>query len=108
MSNFGLFSIVPVMAYIHVFDCGLDLKLNKNKFEKIVLYAQSIRKELDANFDNNERKKPLQFFVANKYPFYIDPELLNIKETNKLYLNRIDKNVNDFRDFFSGAELLKQ
>ncbi len=96
------------MAYIHVFDCNLDFEVNKKKiFENIKMYAQTLEKEFDANTEN-ENKKPLQFFVANKYPFYIDKENLSNNIEQKNFLTSIDENIEKIKRYFNeNSKLIK-
>lgn len=66
-------------------------------------FSQSIKKEIDAFFENFESKKPLQFYVANKYPFYIDKETLtsNVKEKN--FMTFIDENLEKIKNYYNDS-----
>ena len=63
------------MAYIYVFDCTLDYSdsENKHKLEKLRSEALKIYNAYHKQIDNF-LVKPMIFFIANKFPFYIKPE----------------------------------
>lgn len=71
----GPFNIVPIMAYIYVFDCTLDYSRGENrlKLEKLRSEALKIFNTYHKPNDNIQIK-PMIFFIANKFPFYIKPE----------------------------------
>lgn len=99
-SVLGLFCIPRVMAFVHVFDCQSCLESNRSDFESIKVYAQSINKHYDAEAELYE-KKPLHFFIANKYPFYIDKETLSVNFTPKKFMNSIEENIQKIKIFFN-------
>lgn len=88
------------MAFIHVFDCQMNFDENKNTFESIKVYAQSINKHYEAESELNE-KKPLHFFIANRYPFYIDKETLSINFKQKKFMTLIDENIEKIKKLFN-------
>lgn len=63
------------MAYIYVFDCSQDYTIYENRTNLELLRQEAIKiyntyyKSTDSN-----QVKPKQFFIANKFPFYIRPE----------------------------------
>ena len=88
------------MAFIHVFDCQSNFDENRSVFESIKVYAQSINKHYESEVELIE-KKPLHFFVANRYPFYIDKEILSVNFNQKKFLTSIDENIEKIKRFFN-------
>jgi len=80
------------MASIYVFDCTLDLNEkdsnNLKNLEKLRSEAEKTHQKLNDSIPI----KPLQFFIANKYPLFIPPD--NKKLNNNIgYSNFYTKNI---------------
>ena len=63
------------MAYIYVFDCSLDYTEYENKANLELLRSEALKiYNTYHKATDNFSVKPLLFFLANKFPFYIKPE----------------------------------
>jgi hypothetical protein len=90
------------MAYIYVFDCTLDYSHseNKPKLEKLRSEALKIYNNYHKPNDNIIIK-PMIFFIANKFPFYIKPEKGQFNINNYPKDNFYIKNINIAKKFIN-------
>ncbi len=64
------------MAYVYVFDCQLDMDEPQNIkiVETVKSEALKIYNAYRDDHEDIKKGKPLQFFVANKFPYYLKPD----------------------------------
>ena len=106
-SKFGLFYIIPVMAYIYVYDCQAKSDEISIILEELKLYALAQKKEFENNIEDDS-KKPLQFFIANKYPFYVKETTININDKDNSNLSNIDVNIKKFQQNLIELKLIDE
>ena len=69
----GPFNIVPIMAYIYVFDCTLDYEKEENFLKLKLLRSEALKifNTYHKAGSDSQTAKPKLYFIANKFPFYI-------------------------------------
>ena len=95
------------MAYIYVYDCQAKSDEISIILEELKLYALAQKKEFENNIEDDS-KKPLQFFIANKYPFYVKETTININDKDNSNLSNIDVNIKKFQQNLIELKLIDE